>query len=125
MPPSTLVTLKKRREFLRVKGGAKWSGAGFLLDTRPSLGAGPPRFGFTVTKKLGNAVVRNRIRRRLKEAVRLSHGPHAKVDCDYVVVARPGALEMPFEDLCRDVVLALKRVHRLSETKTRPKPATP
>jgi ribonuclease P protein component len=124
MPPSTLVTIKKRSDFLRVRGGAKWSGAGFLLDTRPALAPGPPRFGFTVTKKLGNAVARNRIRRRLKEAVRLVHGPHAWANQDYVVVARSAAADLPFERLCQDVVLALKRVHRPVDTKPRPKSTT-
>ena len=75
-----LVTLKKRPEFLRIRGGTRWSSASFVLETKPRAAPTPgrapdgvgdagvpdPRFGFTVTKQLGNAVVRNRIRRRLK-----------------------------------------------------------
>ncbi len=125
MPPSMLTTIKARSDFLRVRGGTKWSGVGFLLDMRPARTPGPPRFGFTVTKKLGNAVVRNRIRRRLKEAVRLSHLPYARSDHDYVIVARSAALDFAFERLCADVVSALKRVHRLPAPEPKPKLATP
>ena len=110
---TTLVTIKARADFLRLRGGAKWSGAGFLIETKPApLPGGPPRFGFTVTKKLGNAVVRNRIRRRLKEAVRKAQVHLARGGYDYVVVARPAAEKMPFERLVSDVEAALRRVHR-------------
>lgn len=107
-----LVTLKRRAEFLRIRGGARWSGAGFLLEAKPAAAAGPPRFGFTVTKKLGNAVLRNRIRRRLKEAVRLAQAANARHDFDYVVVARPAAADLAFLRLVRDVTTALTAVHR-------------
>jgi ribonuclease P protein component len=119
-----LVTLKTRAEFLRIRGGVKWSGTGFLIETKPALQPGPPRFGFTVTKKLGNAVVRNRIRRRLKEAVRLNQiGPAAasgaQASYDYVIVARKAALVMPFEVLQRDLLAAWQRLHRSPKLPTR------
>jgi ribonuclease P protein component len=119
-----LETLKKRREFQRVKGGPKWSGAAFLLDCRPSLAPGPARFGFTVTKKLApSAVVRNRMRRRLKEAVRLSAPGQALAAHDYVVVARAGALDRSFEDLCRDFKVAFERLAKAQQpTPTRDPP---
>jgi ribonuclease P protein component len=107
-----LVTLKRRADFLRVRGGPKWSGPAFLMDTRPSLQPGPPRIGFTVTKKLGNAVVRNRIRRRLREAVRAGLTAGAQPNHDYVVVARPPAIDRPFQDLVRDVEAAFRRLHK-------------
>jgi ribonuclease P protein component len=69
------------------------------------------RFGFTVTKKLGNAVVRNRIKRRLREAVRHSASPSLRPDHDYVVIAREAALRRPFADLVTDLETALQRVH--------------
>ena len=117
-----LDTLKARGEFQRVRGGPKWSGPAFLIDCRPSLRAGPARFGFTVTKKLAaNAVTRNRMRRRLKEAVRLSAPGHAQAAHDYVVVARAAALERPFEDLCRDFKTAFERLARPAK----PKPEKP
>jgi ribonuclease P protein component len=111
-PWTTLVTIKVRADFLRIRGGAKWNTPGFLIETKPARDpAGPPRFGFTVTKKLGNAVVRNRIRRRLKEAVRKAQVTLAKPGCDYVIVGRPPALDLPFERLIADVETGLKRVH--------------
>jgi ribonuclease P protein component len=115
-----LVTLKRRADFLRVRGGPKWSGPAFLMDMRPSLEPGPPRVGFTVTKKLGNAVVRNRIRRRLREAVRAGLEAGARADHDYVVVARPPALDRPFVDLVRDVEAAFRRLHRPTPVTKRP-----
>jgi len=63
----------------------------------------PPRFGFTVTKKIGNAVVRNRIRRRLKEAVRLSAQNLAAPGTDYVLIGRRAALSLPFDRLITDL----------------------
>ena len=66
---------------------------------RLSLAAMPPRFGFTATKKLGNAVTRNRIRRRLKEAVRLVAPGAARAGCDYVLIAREAAATRPFAAL--------------------------
>jgi len=71
-----------------------------------------PRVGFTVTKKLGNAVRRNRIRRRLK-AVISQTAPLLKDDAaDYVVIARKGALTRPFGDLCTDMEQALTRLQQ-------------
>jgi len=70
--------LKKRKDYVKVARGARTPRCGFLLQSiRRAEGPADvveadARFGFTVTKKMGNAVVRNRIRRRLKEAVRLA-----------------------------------------------------
>ena len=70
------------------------------------------RFGFTVTRQVGNAVVRNRIRRRLKAAVAGAAGAHARSDFDYVVIARRAALERSFSALVADLVRALDRIDR-------------
>ena len=111
-----LVSLRKRAEFLAVRGGAKWVTPAFVLEakSRPaSPGIDPsPRFGLTVTKKLGSAVVRNRIRRRLKEALRTGAANEARPGFDYVVIARAPALMRPFEELMADFRLALAKVHR-------------
>jgi ribonuclease P protein component len=78
---------------------------------RLSLTAMPPRFGFTATKKLGNAVTRNRIRRRLKEAVRLVAPGAARKGCDYVLIAREAAATRPFAALESDLATAFAALH--------------
>jgi ribonuclease P protein component len=116
-------TLKKRSEFLRIRGGARWATASFVLEAKrrpdaskavaraPVSGASMPRFGFTVTKKLGSAVVRNRIRRRLKAAVDELAERNARADCDYVLVARKSAMTRPFASLLSDLEQAFARVN--------------
>ncbi len=124
-----LATLKKRAEFLRVRGGAKWSCVSFTLEAkqRPQVSDNSrfgqtPRFGFTITKKLGAAVVRNRIRRRLKAALTEVANSHARAGFDYVIVARPVALDRPFAALKKDFEDALHRVHHASRAR-RPPPS--
>lgn len=125
-PP--LVILKKRAEFLRVRGGPAWRGRGFMIDCRPRIdGVGPvgPRFGFTVTKKMEpSAVRRNRIRRRLKEVVRLTQAAGARTGFDYVVVGRLPAAVMPFDELCADMKRAFARLHS-EKPKTSPAAKAP
>ena len=106
--------LKKRKDYVKVARGARTPRRGFLLQsilradgTGDAAGA-DARFGFTVTKKMGNAVVRNRIRRRLKEAVRLAGAAAAEGNRDLVLVGRRPALDMPFDELLADVVGAVK-----------------
>jgi ribonuclease P protein component len=111
-----LATLKVRSEFLAVRGGGRWAGPAFVLEGRrrmPDAGASDtPRIGFTVTKKLGNAVVRNRMRRRLREAARSVMPEFAQPGFDYVLIAREAALVRPFNDLQRDLAQAFRRVHQ-------------
>jgi ribonuclease P protein component len=72
------------------------------------------RVGFTVTKKLGGAAIRNRIRRRLKEALRLSHGLETRADHDYVLMAQREALGRRFDLLLADLKRAFSLVHSSS-----------
>lgn len=111
-------TLKKRAEFLRLRGGARFATPSFVLETKPRDGNGPAarsgagaRFGYTVTKKLGGAVVRNRIRRRLRAAVGLLAPALARPGYDYVLVARSAAYDRAFGELKKDLERALQRVH--------------
>lgn len=119
-----LITLKKRPEFLAIRGGQRASCAAFVLETKKALSpeGAPPRFGFTVTKKLGNAVIRNRIRRRLKAAVTAILSSDAKPGHDYVVIARTAAETRAFTDLVQDVVRALKTVHGDRPTRDKANP---
>jgi ribonuclease P protein component len=65
------------------------------------------RVGFTATKKIGGAVVRNRAKRRLREAARLLIPEHGRLGCDYVLIARGGTTARPWERLLDDVKSAL------------------
>ncbi len=78
------------------------------LDVLSCLGA--PRFGFTITKQSGGAVQRNRIRRRLKEALRLLNPLPARPGHDYVILARPAALDMPFLALQGELIWAFGKI---------------
>ncbi|GHC67391.1 ribonuclease P protein component [Limoniibacter endophyticus] len=91
--------LRKRAEFLAVRGGEKRRGRLFLLELRDRGDEKPARVGFTVTKKCGNAVRRNRIKRRLREAVRLYAADAMAVGVDYVVVGRSDILDASFDAL--------------------------
>jgi ribonuclease P protein component len=121
--------LKTRSEFLHVKGGTRFTTPSLVLQARRrAAGASQlphlARFGFTATKSLGGAVVRNRARRRLKEAVRLTGSAHAVEGYDYVLIARGGTVQRPFTELIKDLERALSRVHEPSLAKTRRKPPT-
>jgi len=121
--------LKTRPEFLYVKGGPRFTTPSLVLQARrraPLSAADPDlaRFGFTATKSLGGAVVRNRARRRLKEAVRLTGPAHASQGYDYVLIARGGTVQRPFNELIKDLERALAKVHEPSSAKTRRKPKT-
>jgi ribonuclease P protein component len=119
--------LKTRAEFLHVKGGARYAAPSLLLQARrrerpaeePSLDPRVARFGFTATKTLGGAVVRNRARRRLKEAVRLTGATHAREGYDYVLIAREGTVQRPFPELIKDLERALAKVHEPKSAKKR------
>jgi ribonuclease P protein component len=106
--------LKRRVEFQRAARGRRSHAHSFTLqslrrpDGEPQVGA---RLGLTVTRKVGNAVVRNRIRRRLKEALRLAPALEVRADHDYVLVARIEALARPFELLMNDLARALRAAH--------------
>jgi ribonuclease P protein component len=121
-----LVTLKRRADFLSVRGGSRWATRTFVLEGRQRssvVADGVPRFGFTVSKRVGGAVERNRIKRRLKAAARDVLLEHARSDYDYVVIARRAALDVAFAALVSDLADALKRVHARSERPRRGKAA--
>lgn len=115
--------LKTRAEFLHVRGGARHTAPSLVLQARERNGTpedrGVARFGFTATKALGNAVVRNRARRRLKEAVRLAAPANAVAGYDYVLIAREGTVQRRFTDLIKDLERALAKVHAPSPAKKR------
>jgi ribonuclease P protein component len=99
--------LKQRADFLAAAGGAKVHRPGFILQLRDRGDSAPARVGFTVSKKVGNAVVRNRVRRQLREIVRLSDAGRMQPGRDYVVVGRKAALDLSFQRLTADFSNAL------------------
>ena len=103
--------LKRRADFVAAASGRKAPAAGFLLQARARAERGPSRVGFTVSKRVGNAVERNRIRRRLREVVRLSGVAFMTEGHDYVLIGRREALKLPFAQMMQDFARALPRTH--------------
>ena len=104
--------LKQRADFLAAAAGVKVPAAAFILQARKRDDNLPARFGFTVSKKVGNAVERNRVRRRLREVVRGSATLSGQSGHDYVLIGRRTALTTPFDRLVADFAGALRRLHR-------------
>ena len=105
----------QRRDFLRLRHRGMIARApGFVLQAyaRPGADGQAPRLGFTVTKRIGNAVERNRIRRRLREAVRLSQPAWLRHGHDYALIARRDVLSRPYSRLVRDLDRAFHNVHK-------------
>jgi ribonuclease P protein component len=127
--PAAIDRLKKRSEFLAVAAAnRRWTTPGLVLQARPTpqdktetpdagaaSGAAHLRVGFTATKKIGNAVIRNRARRRLRAAVDdVLRGQISSMSgasgADLVVVARQGTIDRPYDDLKNDLRAALKKL---------------
>ena len=110
-----IATLKKRRDFLRVRAAARrWAAPGLVLQAAPAPEAdteqGLVRVGYTASRRIGNAVARNRAKRRLRAAVAHVMPASAQSGCDYVVIARAATLTRPFDALVDDLAAALARV---------------
>jgi ribonuclease P protein component len=109
--------LRRRAEFQRVSRGRRAQAEAFTLqaNARPLASAATPepRVGFTVTKRIGDAVERNRIRRRLKEALRRAEAVAPAPGHDYVLMARREALTRPFAALVADIENAFAKMSRL------------
>jgi ribonuclease P protein component len=114
--------LRQRADFLAAAAGAKAPVVAFVLQARKRRENGPARVGFTVSKRAGNAVERNRIRRRLREIVRLAPPARMQPGHDYVLVGRRAALATPFERMAEDFERALRRVHTGDRTSLKPEP---
>ncbi|PJF10390.1 ribonuclease P protein component [Pseudorhodobacter sp. MZDSW-24AT] len=106
-------TLRHRPEFLRAASARRQGTGGFLLQARNRHdGTAGVQVGFTASKKIGNAVFRNRAKRRLREVARAVLPALAQPGWDYVLVARPGVtVDRPFTLLLADLEGALRAVH--------------
>lgn len=117
-PDPRVGRLKRRPEFLAVAGTRrKHVAPGLILQVRrhderqrPAPGEPLIRLGLTASRKVGNAVVRNRARRRLREAARQILTAHAAPGHDFVLVARAATAERPWTELLGDLIAALKRL---------------
>lgn len=101
--------LKKRAQFLKAARGKKIARRGFVLQA-VTVADPVPGVGYTVTKKTGNAPERSRIKRRLREAVRLV-SDRMVPGHDYVLIGRRESLTEPFDALTRELGKALQRIH--------------
>lgn len=100
--------LKRREEFLRVAGSRRKAALpGVVLQAAPGPASDTIRCGFTATKKLGGAVVRNRAKRRLRAAAQAVLPVAGTRGYDYVLVARAGTLDRPWPQLLDDLRKAL------------------
>lgn len=109
--------LKRRAEFLRVAAARrKWAAPGLILQAAPSVSDDAPasepsiRVGFTCSKKIGNAVARNRAKRRLRAVAQAVMAIEAAPRHDYVLIGRQETLRRPYALLLQDLRTALKRV---------------
>ena len=108
--PGAPVRLKRRAEFLRVASkGRKAAVHGLVLQALPRGDDAPARVGFTVTKKVGNAVIRNRTKRRLREAARLLLREEPVWGADLVLIGRDTTRGRPFPLLMGDLRRALHK----------------
>lgn len=108
--------LKTRRQFLRVAAGKrKWAAPGIVLQVAPQppddrATSEGPRYGLTVSKRVGNAVVRNRARRRLRAAAEEVLPRCAAATHDYVLIGRQGTPSRDFSELKNDLETGLRKL---------------
>jgi ribonuclease P protein component len=109
-PPETF---RRRAEFLRLAArGRKLSRPGFLMQALVQPDEAPVRVGYTATKKIGNAVQRNRARRRMREAVRLTFAARPVCGAELVLVCRKETATLPFATLCASLESALTELRK-------------
>lgn len=100
--------MRRRADFIAANRGLRVARPGFVLLAHPNSGKGK-RYGITVTKKVGNAVVRNRIKRRFRELLRAALPEQGLPDHDHVLIARDGAIERDFAAMQQELAEALAR----------------
>ena len=115
--------IKVRKDYLAIQAsGRRWVTPAFVLQTKKADDSErSPHVGFTVTKKVGNAVIRNRVRRRLKEAAREIFPLKARDGWDYIVVGRYACMDMAYARIKSDMKWALSKLGADADLKTAPR----
>ncbi|MEM7439483.1 MAG: ribonuclease P protein component [Pseudomonadota bacterium] len=114
-PPAVSVcVMQKRAQFLACNNQRRWGTKAFLLQGRDRGDSDATvNVGFTCSKKVGNAVARNRAKRRLREIARLTLPSAARPGWDYVLIGRKGTTaSISFEALLTELRNALEKIHR-------------
>lgn len=117
--------LKRRVDFRAAAGAMRAPAAAFVLQARCRADSDAVRVGFTVSRQVGNAVERNRVRRRLREMVRLAGTGTLQAGHDYVLVGRRAALSRRFGDMMQDLAAAARRINGLEAEATGSAPKRP
>ena len=124
--PKSAVWLTQRAEFLAAAKGRRHHAALFTIQAIVRRNAaGGPRFGLTVTTKTGNSVERSRIKRRLREAIRLQARLVAFPGTDYVLIGRRALLDAPFETIAAELIDGISRLKPRPSSSSKPLPSSP
>jgi ribonuclease P protein component len=109
----SLTTISARRDFLAANSAKRAPMPGFVLLIRDRADGNPAkRVGFTVTKKIGNAVIRNRMKRRFRELARDVIASQGAAGSDHILIGRAGGIERDFATLRADLVKAVQKLAR-------------
>ncbi len=128
--PVIIATLKERRDFLRVRQGQRARFPSLVLEAAPTPDGVPAentiRVGYTCTKRLGNAVRRNRIKRRLRAAARDVLSRMGQPGNDYVIIGKVETADLSFTQIVTDLEKAVGKVHDpRSKTRSRKRAEAP
>ncbi len=107
-----LETIKSSRDFQNAKNGLFFRSTSFLLQAIQNDNRGTTRVGYTVSKQNGNAVNRNRIKRRLRSVSNLTFEKHGKKNWNYVIIGKKNTLIVDFQSLIKELTSAIKKIHK-------------
>ena len=107
-----LETIKSSKDFQNAKNGQFFRSTSFLLQAIQNDSMGVTRVGYTVSKQNGNAVNRNRIKRRLRSVSNLIFEKHGKKNWNYVIIGKKNTLIVDFQSLIKELTSAIKKIHK-------------